>query len=384
MSIRIIFYVVVNLILFSTGFTQWINDHQFSEHTRKGIDYVYDLSFDSARLEFQKLTKIYPNHPAGHFFLAMVEWWGIVLNIDDESNDDKFISMLNKVIDICDNRLDEDENDLTALFYKGGSLGFRGRLYAYREDWVKAANDGRIALPIVHDAFKIAPNNYDVLLGMGIYNFYAAVIPEQYPIVKPFMIFFPSGDRQKGIIQLREASEKATYANIEAKYFLAQILCNYEKKFDEALPLAMQLNKQFPKNPLFQKYVVRCYASLGYWNETNQTCKDMLLKVKEKKYGYTETIEREAQFYLGLYEMTINNYDIALQHLYRCDELCRIIDKDGPSGYMVVTNLKIGNIYDLQSKREIAIKQYDKVLNMKDYQETHKQAERYLKTPYGK
>jgi hypothetical protein len=47
-----------------------------------------------------------------------------------------------------------------------------------------------------------------------------------------------------------------------------------------------------------------------------------------------------------------------------------------------VTNLKIGNIYDAQSRRDLAVEQYRKVLEMKDYKGSHGQAELYLKNPY--
>ena len=374
---------IATLCSFTYGHSQWLDDKVSEAHIHEGIDLVYNLSFDSARTEFQQVVQLQPDHPAGYFFLAMVEWWRIVIDIDDESYDEKFISMLDKVIDVCDKRLEKNEKDLSALFFKGGALGFRGRLYANREDWIKAANDGRTALPVVHQAYKLAPDNYDVLLGMGIYNYYAEVIPEQYPIVKPLMIFFPNGDKQKGIIQLREASEHATYANVEATYFLLQLFYNYEKQHADALPLAVRLYKRFPNNPLFEKYVGRCYTGLGQWEEMHNIFLDIQRHVDEKKLGFTRATEREAQFYLGLYDMNFKKYDDALQHFYRCDELSRMVDKDGPSGFMTMTNLKIGMIYDMQSKRNIALKQYNKVLKMTDYQDAHKQAERYLKIPYG-
>jgi hypothetical protein len=380
-------YWIISFVFLSYSnycFAQLIGDSLNEAHIRNGINFVYNLSFDSARIEFQQVAKARPDHPAGYFFLAMVEWWKIVIEIDNESNDEKFISMLERVIDICDQRLDKNENDLTALFFKGGSVGFRGRLRANREDWIKAANDGRVALPIVHEAFKLAPNNEDVLFGIGIYNYYAAVIPEIYPIVKPLMIFFRSGDKQKGIQQLHRASEKAPYANIEASYFLLQILFNYEKEYGEALSIALNLNKRFPNNVIFHKYVGRCYASLSRWNEMHQTFTDILQRVNDKMVGYNTNTEREAQFYLGLFEMNEKKHDIALQHFYRCDELSRSLDKDGASGFMVASNMKIGMIYDLQAKRDLAIQQYKKIMDMKEYQDSHTQAKGYLKNPYGK
>ena len=49
---------------------------------------------------------------------------------------------------------------------------------------------------------------------------------------------------------------------------------------------------------------------------------------------------------------------------------------------MILTNLRIGYIYDLQGKRELAIEQYEKVLDWEEYQNSHAHAERYIKHPY--
>jgi len=361
---------------------QWIEDPTADSHIRKGINFVYNLSFDSARAEFQIVANAYPNHPAGHFFVAMVEWWQIITDFENKSRDKKFIRMLDNVIDLCDKRLDEDENDITALFFKGGSLGFQGRLYGNREDWLKAANCGREALPIVLKAYKLAPNNNDILLGMGIYNYYAAVIPELYPWVKPIMLLFPKGDKIEGLNQLKIASNNARYANIEATYFLLQVYQNFENSYQEALQLALKLHSMFPNNVIFHKYVGRCYVTLSKWDEAHRIFSQILENVKSKKVGYDLITEREANYYIAQAEMNFGKYENALQYLYRTDELSRILDTKEISGYMVYTNLKIGMIYDLQGKRDLAIMQYKKVLKMKNYQDSRKQAERYIKTPY--
>jgi len=367
---------------FSAAYSQWVNDSVFDAHTRRGIDYVYNLEFDKAQQEFLQLIRLQRDHPAGNFFLAMVEWWRILMDIDNTAYDEKFYAMLEKVIRQCDHRLEKDENDVTALFFKGGAIGFRGRLRAHRDEWLKAANDGRLALPIVQKAYELQPQNYDVLLGIGIYNYYAEVIPEQYPFVKPFMLFFPKGDRNKGIRQLHEAAEKAHYANIEANYFLLQLYHNYEKQYHLALPIAEKLHQRFPDNPIFHRYLGRTYAAVGRWLEMKETFAEVLRRVAEKKVGYGMSAEREAEYYLGLYDMQYSQYDSALKHFLRCDELSRILDTDGPSGFMSMANLKMGMIFDLQQKRDIAVEQYRKVLKMTDYMDSRKTAAAYLKQPY--
>jgi tetratricopeptide (TPR) repeat protein len=362
---------------------QWVEDSTFDAHTRKGIDHVYNLELEKAQAKFRELIRLKPNHPAGYFFLAMVEWWRILLDVDNTAHDEKFYSMLDKVIALCDRRLDRNENDLTALFFKGGSIGFRGRLRAYREEWLKAANDGRLALPIVQQAYKLSPENNDVLLGIGIYNYYAEIIPEQYPLVKPFMLFFPKGDRKTGIKQLERAAARAKYADIEASYFLMQLLHNYEKDYAKALPISQRLHERFPNNPTFHRYVGRCYAGVGQWSEMKSIFDDVLDRVRKKQYGYNATHEREAEYYLGLYDMNIAQYEAALKHFMRCDEISRNLDKQGASGFMAMANLKMGMIYDLQTKREVAVRQYGKVLKMDEYQDSRKLAEQFLKKPYG-
>jgi hypothetical protein len=342
------------------------------------------MAFDSARAEFQEVVRSNPDHPAGYFFLGMVDWWVILIDIDNESHDEEFLATMDRVIAICDKRLDKDENDLAGLFFKGGALGFQGRLHANREDWVKAASAGHSALDLVIKAYKIAPNNYDVLFGMGIYDYYAAVIPEQYPFVKPLMLLFPKGDKDKGIEQLRQAVQHASYANREAAYFLIQIFINYEKRYGEALPLAAELHNQFPDNPVYHRYVGRSYAAVNDWTDTRTTYAEILACANRHKFGYGVSDEREAHYYLGLMDMNEEKFDPALQHFYKCDELSRTLDKSGPSGFMAMTNLKIGMVYDLQSKRDLAIAQYNKVLKMPDYQGSQKLAERFLARAYGK
>lgn len=369
-------------IVAASAFSQLKPDAEFDARTKKGIDYVYNLEFENAEREFSVLVQEKPKHPAGHFFLAMVQWWRILIDPDNESQDDQFHDALDNVIDLSDEMLERNPNDVTALFFKGGAIGFHGRLNAHRSQWLAAANAGRKALPIVQDASSLDPNNYDILLGTGIYNYYAEIIPREYPFVKPLTLFVPKGDRQKGIEQLTAASEKGVYARVEATYFLMQLYYQFERNYPKALALASKLHERFPNNMLFHKYLGRCYVSLGNWEMVKSVFGEVSQRCRDKQRGYGSTTERESEYYLGLYDFTLRNYDSSLKHLYRVDELSRKIDVDEQSGFMVMTNLKVGNIYDLQARRDLAISQYRKVLDMKEYKDSYKQAEQFLKTPF--
>ncbi len=369
-------------LVFVEASAQWPADSSVDNRIQRGIKHIYNLEFYDADKQFDEVIRIRPEHPAGPFFKAMTQWQRILSNLDDESQDDRFYDMLEEVIEMCDKMLEKNPEDITALFFEGGSLGFRGRLRANRGNWFGAARDAIAALPIVQKAYELDPKNNDILLGMGIYNYYAEIIPAEYPIVKPFMVFLPSGDRKKGIEQLKSAAQHAKYARTEASYFLMQNFFLYEKDYQAALLLARQLNKDFPSNPDFQRYLGRCYVSVSNWEEAFRVFSNVLDRVTQRAVGYDDRDGREAYYYIGKYLFTKSNDADALINFQKCDELSSKIDKEGASGFASMANLHIGMIYDLQSKRSEARSQYRKVLGMKAFENTHTDARKYLQQPY--
>jgi tetratricopeptide (TPR) repeat protein len=383
--VRLVRVAVLSAVLLlgaSSVRAQWIKDTAIESRVQRGIDAIYNIEFSRADSEFGEVIRLMPDHPAGYFFRAMTQWWRILSNFEDESHDKEFLASLDKVVEMCEKSLDKDESDVTALFFKGGAIGFKGRLRANRGSWLAAANDGVVAMSAIRKAFKLDPGNSDVLLGMGIYNYYADVIPGQYPIIKPVMIFLPSGDKKKGLEQLELAAQKARYARVEAMYFLLQTYFTYERQFVRALQLAQELHNRYPRNPLFHRMYGRCYVSLGYWGEAFRVFTEVEEKYRKKVEGYDAYDGREAYYYIGRHLFLAGKFNEALQNFQRCDEISMRVDKNGESGFASMANLMIGMIYDVQKKRGSALAQYQKVLNMKEYESTHKEARRYTETPY--
>ena len=155
----------------------------------------------------------------------------------------------------------------------------------------------------------------------------------------------------------------------------------FEKDARSALPYAKELAQRFPRNPSFQRSLGRCLVRLGPLDTMELVWRDVLVKYMDKAFGYDEFAAREALYYIGVARMIAGDHDLALRYFYKCDEASRLLDEE-PSGFMVKLNLKVGQIYDLQGKRELAIKQYRKVSGWKDYDGTVEQAERYLRVPY--
>jgi hypothetical protein len=375
----------VSLVLaHQTLYAQWaLMRADADQAARTGVRHIYNLEFDSARVEFQKVVTAYPKHPVGYFLDAMVDWWQIVTDPRVKKYDAQFLSKIDRVIAVCDEILETNPNDIVGLFFKGGIIGFRGRYRVTRDEWLKAAADGKEAFDIVMKCANIAPGNKDVLLGTGIYHYFAEAIPERYPYLKPALAFFPPGDKRLGIEELRVAGKQARYANTEAKVVLLQLFYGFERNYVEALAIAEDLVREFPKNSFFKAYLGRCYVQTGNYEKMEATWREVLIACIERKTGYDYLTAREAMYYIGVALMNRGKLDDALMYFYKCDEFCRKLD-DKPSGWMIMLNSRIGNIYDLQGKRDLAVAQYNKVLSWNDYYDSHKYAKQFLQRPYGK
>lgn len=373
---------VLFLFLGKQATAQWIIMERDADSVmQKGIDYIYNVRFDSAHACFETVKRRYPDHPAGYFLDAMVEWWKINLDRRSTVYDDWFLQKIDNVLSVCDRMLENDPKNLTGLFFKGGALGFRGRFYATRESMIKAANDGKDALDLLEQCQKLAPSNHDIMLGTGLYNYFAIALPEKYPVLSPIMTFFRTGDKALGILQLQAAARQARYARVEAQVVLLQVYYDWEKNYPAAVEYARVLNKRYPNNPYFHRYFGRCLVSVGSLDTMEVLWRDVLNRCIAKQFGYETFTAREALYYIGVVLMMKRDFDMALKYFYKCDEASRTLDQD-PSGFMVKTNLKIGQIYDMQGKRDLAIKQYDKVLGWSDYGGSHADANRFKQEPY--
>jgi hypothetical protein len=356
---------------------------RFDSTAMQGIKQIYDLQFSQAETTFRRLIADYPDHPAGRFFLSMIDWWKILVDADVESYDDLFFQKLEDVIYQCDELLEKNPKNVDALFFKGGAIGFRGRLRAFRESWIKAADDGREALPIVERASNLDPSNLDVQLGFGIYNYYASVIPSEFPLLKPLMIFFPKGDKLKGIEQLTNTAMNGKYAKYEARYFLMTLYFTYENDVYRAGEFAKLLTTDFPDNPVFERWFGRVAAKKGDYPTCSAIFRDVLNKADKNYFGYNnKKAEREAYYYVGVEARNEKKLDSAKIFFQKCADLSRQVDKNEDSGFLINSMLFLGMINDMQGYRDKAVELYNKLLDLIDYGSSHNLAKQYLGKPY--
>jgi len=343
-----------------------------------GIKQIYSIRFEKADSTFNIVRRNYPNKIEGKFFDAMIVWWKIMLDMNNEQYDEIFLNKLDDVIDFCDSLLDKDENNIDAVFFKGGALGFKGRLQSLRHEWFKAALNGKEALPLVFRAYEIDSTNVDVQLGFGIYNYYAEVIPKKYPFVKPLMLFFPKGNKKKGLEELIFAADKSHYAKYEARFFLMYIYYKFEENYNQALFYANELINEFPNNPVIEKYKGRIFIKTNQMDNAVKVYKDILRKSNLKLRGYNNPIKREALYYIGLNYFNKNILDSALVFFSECENLSKQIDGKKETGFRINALLYVAECNEKLGNIEAAVKNYEEVLELKNFRNSHARAQKHI------
>lgn len=355
----------------------------FDPRIQQGIDLIYNLRFAAAGRHFEAVIEAAPENPLGYFFRAMVAWWRVLVDLDDESHDEAFYKLLQECIDVCDRRLEQDPLDFDAILFKGGAIGFRGRLRGDRGEYLRSARDGLRCLPLLKKSRQLEPTNKDILFGQGIYHYFAEVMPKKHPIIRPIMIFLPDGDRELGLQQLEEVAREGIYARTEAAYFLAQIHRLFEDDERQALPWFEELYARYPDNALFHRYAARLLVELGRWQQGTALYAEYVRRSRAGQTGYHRHGRLEAHYHLGKYDFFKRRHDGAVAHFAAVDSLAADSERKRDLAYAALANLLLGQVHDLEGRRAEAITRYERVRDLPDYAESRDRAKRYLREPYG-
>jgi len=371
--------IYLKLLLFTAFISAFTFSQSKDEQIVKGIDHVYKLEFDSANTIFQGFINADRKDPTGYFFLAMSEWWKIYINKDDRTYDDSYLSKVDACIKVCEERLDENENNDWATFLLGGVIGYRGFLNVMRDNWLKAIDDGKQGLNLIQKAYELNPSNKDAVLGLGIYNYAVDYVVERYPFLKAVLFFFPKGNKELGLSQLRDCAANGRFSKTEANVTLAYIHLSYEKNYLEAQRYAANLVALYPDNPVFERFLGKCYVGMNNFQGGLNVYNGMLAKADSNKAWYNNNyIRREVNYYLGVCLSRTGNIDEALKKYEAAIEICKTIDKQGEeSAFYVFSVLGTGMIYEQKGNKPEAVKYYDMVLNMRDIENSKETAQRF-------
>jgi hypothetical protein len=222
---------------------------------KRGVDYIYNFQFNKADDVYKKISQVYPEHPVVFLFKGMKTYWENYPLLPSSPSRATFEKDLRSCIELCENshKPDVDTEYLLANLCARGLL-----LLFYDENGLTM--DVLQLVPGTYQylrrSFDLTSSYSDFLYFTGLYNYYREAYPEAYPVYKPLALFFPEGDKLKGLKDLQIAASTSIELKAESLSILSWICISFENNYPQAVYFSKTLHDLYPDNPeYFAQYI---------------------------------------------------------------------------------------------------------------------------------
>ena len=361
--------------------------------TRAAFEHFYNMEYDRATQEMEKIVDKHPDDPAAVNHLLTVvlmrdlyETGG--MNTGDYTNEsfighaprptdsktkERIKSLVRRALSLEDKTLKANSSDVNALYCRGVT---RAQFAVYtgliERAWFSAL---RNAVGARHDherVLELDPAYTDAKMAVGTHNYVVGNLPWSVKVAAALAGL--NGNKDKGLAYLRDVAKSDGENSVDAKVILSLFL-RREHFYDEALGYMNELSTKYPGNHLFPTEVANLERSAGRLDEAEAQYRKVWQSGREGKY---RNLHYELAAW-GLGELLRNKKELA--SAAAAYELVNQAPNPDPD-ILQKANLAAGEMYDLLQKRDLAMKAYEAVLTGRADSGQADQARRYIKEAY--
>ena len=361
--------------------------------TDAAFDHFYNMEYDRATQEFEKVLEKRPNDPAAvnHLLTAILmhnlyDTGG--MNTGDYTNESfigrtprptdprtkvRIKELVHRAENLEEQELKANPNDVNALYFRGVT---RAEFAVYtglvERAWFSAL---RNAVGARHDherVLELDPDYSDAKMVVGTHNYVVGNL--SWSVKMAAALAGLSGSKEKGLAYLREVANSEGENAVDAKIVITLFL-RREHQYDEALGYMNELSAKYPHNHLFPTEVANLQRASGNLTAAEATYRKVWQSGREGKYG---ALHYELAAW-GLGELLRNKKDLA--GAAAAYELVNQAPNPDPDT-LQKANLAAGEMYDLMQKRDLAMQAYQTVLAGNANTGPADQARRYIREAY--
>ncbi len=361
--------------------------------TEAAFDRFYNMDYDRATQEFEKIVEKHPHDPfAVNHLLTAVLMHDLydtgAMNTGDYSNDsfigrtprptkpevkERIKELARRAEDLEEQQLKANPKDVDALYCRGVT---RAQFSVYtalvERAWFSAL---RNVVGARHDherVLELDPHYLDAKMVVGTHNYVIGHLPWSVKVAAALAGL--NGSTEKGLAYLRAVANSDGENAVDAKIVLTLFL-RREHQYDEAIGYMNELSGRYPRNHLFLTEVANLQRAAGRPREAEALYRKVWQNGREGKYG---TLHYELAAW-GLGELLRSEKNLA----GAADAYDLVNEAANPDpDVLQKANLAAGEMYDLLQKRDLAMKKYQTVLAGNANTGPADQARRYIKEAY--
>ncbi len=247
-----------------------------SPEAKHALDLLYAGQTTQSIHEFQRIQTAQPDSPVGYLGEAEARWWQIYCeaceikwNMLDawkrpsRADDDIYLSLTDKTIHLAEERIRQQDSAEMELWAGMGWL-LRARLLGLRDERRATAQAGVQGRERMLRCLQLDPEMVDADAGLGLYNYYVDTLSGIARALR-FLMGIPGGKKQDGIRQLEIAMRQGTFTRVEARFYLAKNMRNYDRDYVMSIEVMSPLATEYPENPIYQLILGDTQAKLAHW-----------------------------------------------------------------------------------------------------------------------
>ncbi len=398
MRIRLARMAAVGLaasFLASTLSAQSLREPRFMAEAKPGFDNLFNLDYDRAEQVFAALKREYPLHPAPPLYLSIIGWLRELFRRQELDLDlfmspsfftkttgttmppeprARFFDHIRECQELSQRILNQDPRSTDALYFLGSSYGVLSSFsLTIDRSLRKAFAYGNKAYVYDRQVVKINPAYCDAYLTVGLYQYIVGSIPWYLKWLAAVAGYY--GTKEEGFHDLDLVVTKGEYARTEAQV-IRMALRVYEGRTSDALADAQDLHRRFPQNYIFEINIAQILERLGRQDQAVTEYLAVVRQAEEGKPNYSLLPLTTFRYTLG-YKLFRMGRLSAAEGLFRKS----IAAPSTPDRERALSQLYLGQVFDVQGKRAEAVACYEAVLKMKDVDDSREQARRVLRTP---
>ena len=286
---------------------------------------------------------------------------------------DQIKTLVQKALAIENRRLDANSKDVRALYARGVTRAEFATYTALIEHaWFSALRNAVAARHDHEKVLELDPSNVDAKLIVGAHNYVVGNLP--WAVKAASSMVGLGGNKEKGLEYLHQAANGNGETSVDAKIVLVVFL-RRERRFDESLQILKMLEPRYPHNVLFAMEEGNLLNAKGQPAEAAAVYRRVWQEGREGRYaGLHYEI---AAMTLGDLLRMQKNYVAAAAAYEQVSE----ISKPDPAIAQRAA-LGAGEMYDLLQKRDLAMKNYQAVVQVDAHTPQADIARKRMKEPY--
>lgn len=388
--------ILLSFLFFTLALGQQLREQEFFEASRPGFRHLYNMDYDEATDIFARLDEDHPYHPGPPLYLASIIWLRELvrreeLNLDHFVSPGYFTEKTDKEMPAEDRKeferyveesrvraekiLKEDPGNLHGKYTIGALEGILGSFALTIERSYKGALDhGKKAYQLHKEIIEEEPDYYDAYLTVGVYEYVVDNLP--WYIKWLAVIVGYRGDEERGFRYIQKTAEEGVFADLNARV-VQMVLFVREERYEEALSRATELHQQFPRNYIVHLNQGQILERMGRNRKAGHVYAEFIQKVETRQPNYDRLEILPTRFLIARRLFDLGAFDLAEDQFEKIAQ-----NGDASERQRAVSHLRLGQIADLSGRREVARREYRKVLALREVDDSHQEARDYLEEAY--